>query len=136
MLFKKTFLHIGLVAFLFLLIAPQITQAGLLNMQEGFGTDGGDAHIAEVFGVAGGDAPADVKVVVIKIIGVALGFLGIIMVILIMWSGFQWMTAGGNENQISEAKARFKTAVIGLIIILAAFGITQLILSAVTNAVT
>ncbi len=40
------------------------------------------------------------------IINIALGFLGIVGVILIMYSGFKWMTAQGNEDEVTKAKSR------------------------------
>lgn len=53
----------------------------------------------------------------------ALSFLGIIFLILILISGFQWMTAGGNEDAIKKAKARIKNATIGFIIIVSSYSI-------------
>jgi hypothetical protein len=42
-------------------------------------------------------------------------------------AGYQWMTAGGNEEQVAKAKKNISNAVIGLIIILAAYAITWFI---------
>jgi hypothetical protein len=46
--------------------------------------------------------------------------LGVIAVILVLWGGFKWMTAAGNEDGITEAKKLMGAGVIGLVIILAA----------------
>ena len=62
------------------------------------------------------------------IVQYTLGFLGIIFLIMIIYSGFQWMTAGGNEETISKAKKRIINATIGLIIVLAAYAITYFII--------
>ncbi|HZJ40914.1 MAG TPA: hypothetical protein VFD16_01455 [Candidatus Saccharimonadales bacterium] len=62
-----------------------------------------------------------------QIIKVVLGFLAIIFLILIIMAGFRWMTAGGNEEQIKKSTATIKAAVIGLIIVLAAYTITYFI---------
>lgn len=62
-----------------------------------------------------------------KIVNVALSFLGIIFVILIILGGYQWMTAGGNEEQVSQAKSRIKNAIIGLILVVSAFAIWRLV---------
>jgi type IV secretion system pilin len=49
-----------------------------------------------------------------------LALLGVIFIIYIIFGGYQWMTAGGNEEQITKAKSIIKNGVIGLIIILSA----------------
>lgn len=59
-----------------------------------------------------------------QIINVALGFLAFVALGLILWAGWQWMTAAGNEDKISSAKSTLIAAVTGLLIILASWGIT------------
>jgi hypothetical protein len=61
------------------------------------------------------------------IVNTALSFLGIIFVILIILGGYQWMTAGGNEDQVSQAKSRIKNAIIGLVLVISAFAIWRLV---------
>jgi hypothetical protein len=63
-----------------------------------------------------------------------LGFLGIIAVILILYGGFKWMTAAGDEGNIDTAKKIIAAGVIGLVIILAAFGISQMVMSELYSA--
>ena len=62
-----------------------------------------------------------------QIINWAFGLLGIIFLVLIMYGGFLWMTARGNEEQVTKSKNILKTALIGLVIILASYGIAQFI---------
>ncbi|MCR4280443.1 MAG: hypothetical protein NUV82_03405, partial [Candidatus Komeilibacteria bacterium] len=57
-----------------------------------------------------------------------LGFLGIIFMIFIIVAGIQWMTAGGNSESIKKAKDRLVNAVIGLVIITAAYSITYFVI--------
>ncbi len=57
-------------------------------------------------------------------IRIFLGILGIIAVVLMLYAGFQWMTAGGNSEQIGTAKSIMINATIGLAIILSAYAIT------------
>lgn len=71
----------------------------------------------------------DPRVVAANIVRVALGFLAIIVVILIIYAGFVWMTSEGDEAKITQAKKIIKNAVIGLIIILASFGITTFLIN-------
>jgi Type IV secretion system pilin len=64
-----------------------------------------------------------------KVIQVLLGLLGIIAVSIIIYGGVLWTTSGGSEEKINQAKKLLQNAVIGLIIILSAWGITYFILS-------
>ena len=77
----------------------------------------------------------DIRVTAAKIISAALGLLGIITVGIILYAGFLYMTAGGNEDQVGTAKKYIINAVIGLAIILSAFTITQFVLSSLDKAI-
>ena len=41
----------------------------------------------------------DPKIIVARIIRTGIGFLGILAVLLMLYGGFTWMTAGGNEEK-------------------------------------
>ncbi len=62
---------------------------------------------------------------VVSVINFVLGFLGIIAVIIILIAGFKWMTAGGKDEQVESAQKMLIQGVIGLVIILSAWGIAQ-----------
>ena len=64
-----------------------------------------------------------------KIIGVLLGFLGILAVIIILWGGFIWMTAMGDEDKVAKAKQLIIAGIVGIIIILSAYAIAQFVIS-------
>jgi len=72
---------------------------------------------------------------IIKIINYVLGLLGLIAVVIIIYAGFLWMTAGGNANQVDKAKKWLINGVIGLTIILLSFAITSYVFS-VLNKIT
>lgn len=69
----------------------------------------------------------DLGTIISLIIKTVLGLLGIIFLVLIIMAGFKWMTAGGNEQQITDAQGTMKTAIIGLVIVLAAYSITYFV---------
>ena len=69
-----------------------------------------------------------------QIINIALTFLGVIFLLLIIYGGFTWMTAGGNEQKITKAKGTIFNAAIGLIVVLAAYAITAYFGEAIGNA--
>ena len=64
-----------------------------------------------------------------KIIKIVLGLLGIIFLALTVYAGVLWMTAAGNEEQVTKALGILKTSVIGLIIIIAAYSITYFVVA-------
>ncbi|NCU44436.1 hypothetical protein EOM71_02025, partial [Candidatus Falkowbacteria bacterium] len=68
-----------------------------------------------------GEQPKDIRLVVGDIIKIILGLIGFILVILMIISGLQYMTAAGNKTKLDAAIARIKNAFIGLIIILVAY---------------
>jgi hypothetical protein len=61
------------------------------------------------------------------IVNAAFGLLGALFIILIILAGFNWMTAEGNDEKISKSKDKLKSAIIGLVIILASYSIWKLI---------
>ncbi|MBI5732117.1 MAG: hypothetical protein HY982_02030 [Candidatus Magasanikbacteria bacterium] len=63
-----------------------------------------------------------------------MGLLGVIFLALIVYAGFLWLTAGGDETKVKDAQKYMKNAVIGLIIVLASLGITAFILYMVGGA--
>jgi len=63
-----------------------------------------------------------------------LSLLGIILIILIIWAGYNWMTAGGNEEKISKATNTITRAMIGLTIALSAYAITYFVFNALDKA--
>lgn len=82
---------------------------------------------ADQVGQTAGFSSITIGMVIAGVIRASLGLLALIFVILTIVSGFRWMTAGGNEEQIKSARETLKTAIIGLIIVLAAYSITYFI---------
>lgn len=76
----------------------------------------------------------NLKGLIANIINIALGFLGIIAVVIILYSGFKWMTAAGNEEQVSEARQALSQAVVGLVIIFFAWAIANFVLEQLQQA--
>ena len=76
---------------------------------------------------AAGLGEASIGTIIASIIQAGLGLLAAIFLVLMIIAGFQWMTASGNEAQVKKAQDTIKTAVIGLVIVLAAYAITYFI---------
>ncbi len=77
---------------------------------------------------------ADPRVIIGRIIQIALTFLGVIALILITYAGFLWMTSNGEEEKIGQAKRILRNAIIGLIIILSAWAVTTFLLNRLMEA--
>lgn len=75
----------------------------------------------------------DPRAIATQIINIALTLLGIVAVIIVLLGGFKWMTAGGNEDKVGEAKKILGAGVIGLVIVLAAWGIARFVLVQLIN---
>ena len=76
----------------------------------------------------------DVRETAARIINVALGFLGIVAVIIVLMGGFKYMISGGNEEKVGEAKKLIVSGIIGLAIILSAWAITSFVISRLVSA--
>ncbi len=117
-------LFAALIAVVFGAVLPAIAQgpgeAAMERLQTVGATAGlGERSIEEMVGI---------------IINIALGFIGIIMVILFIYGGFLWMTAAGDDKKVSKAKDILTAAVIGLIIVLAAYAIARFVVYALVTA--
>ena len=73
------------------------------------------------------EEPADPQSIVIRIINVFLGLLGIIFLVLVVMSGYWFLTARGEEDMIKKGKDTLKRAIIGIIIVLLAYSIVNFV---------
>lgn len=97
-------------------LAQPLTNYGLDNAQE--------------FGLGNNDLVSTVS----SIIQVLLGFLGILAVLLILWGGFIWMTAAGDDAKVDKAKKLIMSGIIGIVIIFAAYAIASFVITQVSSA--
>ncbi len=109
-----------------LMLMPFAAGATTLNLGSNLNSVGANAY--------GTSAPTDLLTIIGTIINVALGFLGVIFLLLTVYAGFLWMTAQGNEEQTTKAKGILTTAIVGLIITLAAYSIASFVVNQVSNA--
>lgn len=62
-----------------------------------------------------------------SLIGLVLSFIGVLFLLLMIFAGLSWMTAQGNSEKVTKAKDLMINAIIGLIIVLAAYAITAFV---------
>lgn len=124
---RKSFWIPFLVVFLllfFILGVGTISLASAQNMNENLNT------VAETSGLP----QVDLVTFIGNLVRVFLGIIGIVLVLLIMYGGFIWMTAEGDPGKVDKAKKILTNAIIGLIIILASFAITTFIMGWLTGS--
>lgn len=85
-------------------------------------------------GATSGLSVQDPRLTVARFINVFLGILGTIFIAYIVYAGYLWMTAGGEEEKTTQAQTHIRNAVIGLVIILAALGINLLVITYLIRA--
>ena len=117
--------------------APQIASAANLTADQLFGGSNvggltGQAEISNQLGLSN----SDIRVTIARIIRVAMGLLGIVAVVIVLIGGFTWMTAGGNDEKVGEAKKWIFAGIIGLAIILSAFAISTFVIDSLVTATT
>ncbi len=103
-----------------------------LTVMPALAASNGTLNIGLDYGTYTGLGTKDLRQGIMTIVNVMLGFLGILAIVIILWGGFRWLTSGGSEEKIGEAKKIISAGVIGLVIIfisyaIASFVITQLI---------
>lgn len=63
-----------------------------------------------------------------RIIAQALPLVGSLFLLMFIWSGVQWMTAGGDKNKVAHATQTIRNSVIGIAIVLGAYMIVSVLL--------
>lgn len=77
---------------------------------------------------------ADPIMIINRIIKVALSLLGIGTLALMLYAGAIWMTAGGSEEKVADAKKTLKNALIGLVLVTMAYSLTVFVGNSVLRA--
>lgn len=71
---------------------------------------------------------ASLPKVVGNLINVLLSVLGIIFVVLVVYAGYLYLTASGDDKKVEKAKKLLGQAVIGMVIIIAAYSISTFVI--------
>lgn len=69
-----------------------------------------------------------------RVINIFLSFIGVILLVLMVYAGFLWLTAGGNDDQVGHAKQLIRNGVIGMAIALSAFVLTTFVVDQLNRA--
>lgn len=91
-----------------------------------------------VAGAAAGftaDAPPITNIIA-GLINVVLGLTGIVFLVLLVYAGVLYLTAGGAEDNVKKAKKLIANAIIGIILIVAAYAITSYVFTLIVSGTT
>ena len=135
-MFKKkllSFLILSCLMFSFSLALAGNVNATSGNLEDKIrnGVDGTSGLNDVATNVYGDTTSTSLEEMIVFVINAILGLLGIIFLVLTLYAGFLWMTAAGNDDQVGKAKSILTAAIIGIIIIVAAYAITNFVLTAV-----
>jgi len=133
-IFLGLFLAFFVFSFLFILNLNIINASGVNDALDGLGKSATKGYLNQT---AGNSADAhkalnnkiitSIPEAIGKIIGAGLAFIGLLFFLLIIYGGFLWMTARGNEAQVTKSIDLMTQAVLGLLIVAGAYLLTKFI---------
>jgi PKD repeat protein len=145
---KKWMLLLFITAFLgAFFVFPQTASADLCqelsDAAGGFFTCG-EEEVASFTGFEGGLQPpspegydptltqqTNLRDFIVNVVNFALGFLGLVAVIVVIYGGFLYVTAGGEEEKTTKGKKSVTYAVIGIVIIIISYALVNTVISGI-----
>lgn len=100
----------------------------------GIGAAHAQADALQALGTAAELPQTPLPVIIARLIRAFIGVLGIITVVVILYAGFRYMTAAGDQEKVAKAKRTIVQAVIGLAIILSSYMIATFVLNLLLRA--
>lgn len=131
MIFKKIkqLLIISILTSIFLVASPASAQPDI-----GIGSGGMAQKVSEGAGFDTNQDELTLSKTIGGIIRGILSLIGVIFLVLTVYAGILWMTASGSEDKIIKAKGILTSSVIGLLVVVAAYGITALVMNFIVGA--
>lgn len=107
-----------------LLSAPLVAFAQVDAIRAGVDAAASQSGIQTV----GCTGTACITTIIGNVVNIALSFMGVLLLLYILYAGFLWTTAGGDSKKTDAAKTMIQNAVIGLVLTLSAFAIANFVL--------
>lgn len=117
---KKLWLQFTIIVLTLGFVLPVSAQVGIQKAGNNLST------VAEQ---GAGITESNLGNVVGTVINAALSLIGLIFLVLMVYAGFMWMTAQGDEAKVDKAKDIIRAAIIGLVITISAYAITYFVTS-------
>lgn len=86
------------------------------------------------FGIPSGTAPIDPRVVAVGVIRIVLSMVGFFFFLLMLYAGYLWITAYGQEEKIKQSLKLGRAAVLGLLVVIGSYAITVFVFYMLTRA--
>lgn len=103
------------------------------NLQDAFKVDDKKPLYQAANQGAGYNTKIDAETIIGLVIQTALGLMGVIFLALAIYGGYNWMMARGNDEMVEKAKNTLTNAIIGLVIVLAAYAVSWYILEQIST---
>lgn len=114
--------------FIFFLAAGIVLVAGLAGSVHGaYGLE----DTASASGLSASGVSNSVPTIIGDIIGTGLSLVSVLFFILMIYGGIRWMLARGKEEEVKKSLDTIISAIIGIIVVLAAYAITNFVFKAV-----
>ena len=115
----------------FIILSPLFCYAAVDNLKDAF-----RKPLDQAAGGSGYNTTKSVGVegMISLVITTVLTFVGVIFLVLAIYGGYTWMLARGNEQEVEKAKNILINAVIGLVVVIAAYAISWFIINALGGA--
>lgn len=113
-----------------LVFAPS---AGAVNVYESCnGPDGASGTADDVESAVCKSTSDDANALINTIVNLLIFFIGVVSVIVIIISGFTYVTSNGNKDQVTKAKNTLTYAIVGLVVAILAYAIVNWVLGWIT----
>jgi len=94
-----------------------------------FKKQSGLSSAAQTAGYETGTSASSLETIISQTIYAILGLVGLIFFGYLIYGGYIWMTARGNEEKIKQASSTLMNSILGLVVTLGAYAISYLLLS-------
>lgn len=75
----------------------------------------------------------DLRLLIVRVVQILLTLVGLAAVLVVIYGGWLWMTARGNDDQVKRAKKVLINGLIGLVLIISSYFIVQLVVGTFTD---
>jgi hypothetical protein len=127
--FLKFFIILIIIIFFGIVISPTVFAAPVTFIKQfnnSLEKTGGEAGYDKI--AAPNTAESTLTTKIGSYIQVALSLLGVIFLVLMIYGGYVWMKARGNETDVTRAKDIITNAGVGLVIVISAYAISYFVI--------
>jgi len=124
------FIPVSLTA---LFAAPLLASAQVTDKSTGLEAAGAKTGLTTA---CTGGAQVCLVTLIGNIISTVLGLVGVFLLVMLLYAGITWMTAGGEEKKVKQARDTITNAVAGIIIVALSYAISSFVISTLSTALT